>query len=83
MAAAVRNIESRFLKLVVDQLGIDDSDLQPKASFRDDLGADSLDCVELQMGCEEEFGIDIPDHDWQLIQTVQQGIDYVTLRAKK
>lgn len=72
----------RVKKIVVNQLGVDDNDVAPTASFVDDLGADSLDLVELVMSLEEEFSdssrkIEIPDDDAEKIQTVQNAVDYI------
>lgn len=72
------SIEERVRKIVVEQLGVKEEDVKPEASFIDDLGADSLDTVELVMALEEEFETDIPDEDAEKITTVQQAIDYVT-----
>jgi len=72
----------RIRKIVVDQLGVEESEVVPTASFVDDLGADSLDLVELIMSLEEEFGspdqkVEIPDEDAEKIVTVQDAIDYL------
>lgn len=77
MAAA----EEKIKKIIVEQLGVDEEDVVPEASFVDDLGADSLDTVELVMAFEEEFGIEIPDEDAEKILTVQNVIDYIKERA--
>ena len=71
------DIASRVKKIVVEQLGVDESKVTENASFIDDLGADSLDTVELVMALEEEFGIEIPDEDAEKISNVNQAIDYV------
>jgi acyl carrier protein len=71
------NIEERVKKIVAEQLGTKDT-IENEASFVDDLGADSLDTVELVMALEEEFECEIPDEDAEKITTVQQAIDYVT-----
>jgi acyl carrier protein len=63
--------------IIVEQLGVDESAVTPEASFIDDLGADSLDTVELVMALEEEFGIEIPDEDAEKIQTVGDAIKYI------
>ena len=73
----------RVRKIVVEQLGVDENEVVPTASFVDDLGADSLDLVELVMSLEEEFStsnlkIEIPDEDAEKIATVQNAVDYVT-----
>jgi acyl carrier protein len=72
------NIEARVKKIIVEQLGVKEEQVVPSASFVDDLGADSLDTVELVMALEEEFECEIPDEDAEKITTVQQAIDYVT-----
>jgi len=71
------DIEARVKSVVVEQLGVDESEVTNAASFVDDLGADSLDTVELVMALEEEFGTEIPDEDAEKITTVQLAIDYV------
>ena len=71
------NIEERVKKIIVDMLGVKPEDVVPEASFVDDLGADSLDTVELVMALEEEFGTDIPDEEAEKINTVQAAIDYI------
>jgi acyl carrier protein len=70
-------IEERVKKIVVEQLGVKEEEVVPAASFVDDLGADSLDTVELVMALEEEFETEIPDEEAEKITTVQQAIDYV------
>jgi len=74
-------LEEKVKKIIVEQLGVDEEDVTPDASFVDDLGADSLDTVELVMAFEEEFGIEIPDEDAEKILTVQNVIDYIKERA--
>jgi acyl carrier protein len=74
------NIEERVKKIVAEQLGVKE-EIVIDASFVDDLGADSLDTVELVMALEEEFECEIPDEDAEKITTVQQAIDYVTKNA--
>jgi acyl carrier protein len=64
-------------KIIVEQLGVKEEDVKPEASFVEDLGADSLDTVELVMALEEEFDIEIPDEEAEKITTVQSAIDYV------
>ena len=71
------NIEDRVKKIVVEQLGVKDDEVTFEASFVDDLGADSLDTVELVMALEEEFECEIPDDEAEKITTVQQAVDYV------
>lgn len=72
------NVEERVRKIIVEQLGVKEEQAVNPASFVDDLGADSLDTVELVMALEEEFECEIPDEDAEKITTVQQAIDYVT-----
>lgn len=73
----MENFEARARELVADKLGIDAAKITPNASFIEDLGADSLDSVELVMALEEEFGIEIADDDAQAIGTLQQVLDYI------
>lgn len=68
--------------LISEQLGVDESEITPSASFADDLGADSLDQVELVMALEEKFGFEISDADTERIRTVQDAIEYVEKHAK-
>lgn len=70
-------IEERVKKIVVEQLGVKEDEVTNEASFVDDLGADSLDTVELVMALEEEFGIEIPDEQAEKITTIQQAVDYI------
>ena len=77
------SVEDKVKQIIVEQLGVDEAEVTPTASFIDDLGADSLDTVELVMALEEGFGIEIPDEDAEKITTVQQAIDYVNSHAKK
>lgn len=74
-------VEDKIKKIIIEQLGVDEEDVTPDASFVDDLGADSLDTVELVMAFEEEFGIEIPDEDAEKILTVQNVMDYIRERA--
>ncbi len=74
-------IEAKIIKIVADQLNVDESEINSDSSFVDDLGADSLDTVELVMAFEEEFGIEIPDEDAEGIQSVQNAIDYVAAKS--
>jgi acyl carrier protein len=67
----------KIKKIIVDQLGVDESEVTLRASFVDDLGADSLDTVELVMALEEEFGIEIPDEDAEKLLTVEDVINYI------
>ena len=71
------SIEERVKKIIVEQLGVKEEDVKPEASFVEDLGADSLDTVELVMALAEEFDIEIPDEEAEKITTVQSAIDYV------
>ncbi len=71
------SIEARVKSVVVEQLGVEESEVKNESSFVDDLGADSLDTVELVMALEEEFGTEIPDEEAEKITTVQLAIDYV------
>ncbi|MBA2594654.1 MAG: acyl carrier protein [Gammaproteobacteria bacterium] len=77
------NIEERVKKIVVEQLGVKEDEVTNEASFVEDLGADSLDTVELVMALEEEFKTEIPDEDAEKITTVQEAIDYVSEHVKK
>ncbi len=69
-------------KIIVDRLGVDDSEVTPEASFVDDLGADSLDTLELVMALEEEFGIEIPDEDAEKMATVKDALVYIDNKLK-
>lgn len=70
-------IEERVKKIVAEQLGVKEDEITPEASFVDDLGADSLDTVELVMALEEEFDTEIPDDDAEKIETIQNAVDYI------
>ena len=70
-------IEERVKKIVIEQLGVADDQVTPEASFVDDLGADSLDTVELVMALEEEFDAEIPDDEAEKITTVKQAIEFI------
>ncbi len=70
-------VEQKMIDIIVDQLSVDKEKVVPGASFVDDLGADSLDLVELIMAMEEEFDVEIPDEEAEKIATVQKAIDYV------
>ena len=72
------SVEQRVKEIIVEQLGVNESEVKPEAKFVDDLGADSLDLVELVMALEEEFDIEISDEDAEKIQTVQDAVDYIT-----
>lgn len=71
------SVSERVKSIIVEQLGVDEAEVRPEASFTDDLGADSLDIVELVMAFEEEFDVEIPDDDAEKIATVQSAIDYI------
>ncbi|MBV9301549.1 MAG: acyl carrier protein [Acidobacteriaceae bacterium] len=75
-------VAEKVKQIIVEQLGVDESQVDPNASFVDDLGADSLDIVELVMAFEEAFDIDIPDEDAEKITTVKQAIDYIEAKKK-
>jgi acyl carrier protein len=75
-------VEERVTQIIVDQLGVESSEVVPEASFVDDLGADSLDQVELIMAFEEDFDLEIPDDDAARIVTVQDAIAYIQKNAK-
>src|SRR5437764_14674715 len=70
-------IEQKVKQIIVDELGVDENEVTPNARFIDDLGADSLDTVELVMRFEEEFGIEIPDEDAEKIQSVRDAYSYI------
>ncbi len=71
------SIEERVKKIVAEQLGVKEDEITPEASFVDDLGADSLDTVELVMALEEEFETEIPDEDAEKIETIQDAVNYI------
>ncbi len=72
-----KTVERRVIEIIVEQLGVGEDEVIPEASFIDDLGADSLDLVELIMALEEEFGLEISDEEAEKIQTVQDVISYI------
>jgi len=76
-------VADRVKKIIVDQLGVEEETVTPEASFVDDLGADSLDTVELVMALEEEFGVEIPDEDAEKITRVKEAIEYIEKHAGK
>ena len=76
-------IEERVKKIIVEQLGVKEEEVKPEASFENDLGADSLDTVELVMALEEEFETEIPDEEAEKIRTVQAAIDYVSAHSEE
>ena len=75
-------IEDKVKQIIIDQLSVEESDVTPTASFVDDLGADSLDTVELVMAFEEAFEIEIPDEDAEKIRTVADAVDYIGKHSK-
>ncbi len=81
--AQVQDVEARVKEIIVEQLGVDASEVNTVASFVNDLGADSLDTVELVMALEEEFETEIPDEEAEKITTVQQAVDYIAAHVKK
>ena len=79
----MENIEQRVKKIVAEQLGVNEADVKTDSSFVNDLGADSLDTVELVMALEEEFETEIPDEEAEKITNVQQAINFVTSHLNK
>src|SRR5213593_2717095 len=80
---AEKSIEEKVKDIIVEQLGVNPEQVTPEASFIEDLGADSLDIVELVMAFEEEFGVEVPDEDAEKLQTVGDVIRYIEERAKQ
>jgi acyl carrier protein len=78
----MENIEARVKKIVAEQLGVAEADIKTESSFVEDLGADSLDNVELVMALEEEFECEIPDEEAEKITSVQQAVDYINSHLK-
>ena len=78
----MENVEQRVMKIVAEQLGVNETEVKSESSFVDDLGADSLDTVELVMALEEEFDCEIPDEEAEKITTVKQAVDYVSAHTK-
>jgi acyl carrier protein len=76
------SVEERVKEIIIDQLGVDAKEVTAEASFIEDLGADSLDTVELVMALEEEFGVEIPDEDAEKISTVGEAITYIQEHAE-
>jgi acyl carrier protein len=74
---AMATVDERVKKIIAEQLGVEEGEVTPEASFVEDLGADSLDTVELVMALEEEFSIEIPDEDAEKILTVGKALDYI------
>jgi acyl carrier protein len=77
------SVADKVKSIIVDQLGVDEDQVTTDASFVEDLGADSLDTVELVMAFEEEFGIEIPDEDAEKITRVKEAVDYIEAHSKK
>ena len=77
-----QEIENKVKQIIVDELGVDENEVTPNARFIDDLGADSLDTVELVMAFEEEFGIEIPDEDAEKLTRVKEAIEYIETHGK-
>jgi acyl carrier protein len=80
---AEKSIEEKVKDIIVEQLGVNPEQVTPQASFIEDLGADSLDIVELVMAFEEEFGVEVPDEDAEKLQTVGDVIKYIEEKASK
>ncbi|HCC48469.1 MAG TPA: acyl carrier protein [Elusimicrobia bacterium] len=81
--AVTENLEERVKKIITEQLAVDAAEVTPQAQFVQDLGADSLDTVELVMALEEEFDIEIPDEDAEKIKTVGMAVDYIKEKSGK
>ena len=81
--AVTENLEERVKKIIIEQLAVDSAEVLPQAQFVQDLGADSLDTVELVMALEEEFDIEIPDEDAEKIKTVGEAVTYIKDKAGK
>ena len=80
---ADKSLEDRVKEIIVEQLGVNAEQVVPEAKFIEDLGADSLDTVELVMAFEEEFGVEVPDEDAEKLQTVNNVIEYLRDKAEK
>ena len=76
------SVEEKVKHIIVEQLGVDEEEVKPEASFVDDLGADSLDVVELVMALEEEFGLEISDEDAEKLVSVQHAVSYIDNHVK-
>ncbi|HEY3452208.1 MAG TPA: acyl carrier protein [Myxococcales bacterium] len=76
------NVEVKVKSIIAEQLGVGEDEIKPESSFIDDLGADSLDIVELVMAMEEEFDVEIPDEQAESIKTVKDAIDYINSHQK-
>jgi acyl carrier protein len=81
--AVTENLEERVKKIIIEQLAVDAAEVTPQAQFVQDLGADSLDTVELVMALEEEFDIEIPDEDAEKIKTVGEAVTYIKEKSGK
>jgi acyl carrier protein len=79
----METVEQRVKKIVAEQLGVNEETVKPESTFVDDLGADSLDTVELVMALEEEFECEIPDEEAEKITSVQQAVDYINAHLKQ
>jgi acyl carrier protein len=77
------SVEEKVKHIIVEQLGVDEEEVKPEATFVDDLGADSLDVVELVMALEEEFGIEISDEDAEKLASVKHAVDYIDSHTAK
>ena len=80
---SVENVQERVKNIIVEQLGVEADQVKPEAQFVNDLGADSLDTVELIMALEEEFDVEIPDEKAEKIKTVGEDVEYIEQNAKK
>lgn len=76
------SVEERVKHIIVEQLGVDEEEVKPEAKFVDDLGADSLDVVELVMALEEEFGLEINDEDAEKLTSVKMAVEYISNHVK-
>lgn len=79
---SVSNVETKVKSIIAEQLGVGEDEIKPESSFIDDLGADSLDIVELVMAMEEEFDVEIPDEQAEAIKTVKDAVDYINSHKK-
>ena len=82
LADIMASVDERVKQIIVEQLGVDEGEVTANASFVDDLGADSLDTVELVMAFEEAFDIEIPDEEAEKIRTVKDAVDYINAHSK-
>ena len=82
MSTNVEAVEGKVKGIIAEQLGVGEEEIKPESSFIEDLGADSLDIVELVMAMEEEFEVEIPDEEAENIKTVQNAVDYITAHKK-